>query len=232
MPSAAPHNLPPVKTLDPSMSVKTRFASATQATLVRNRNLILRPAEHKLPLNLQSPLKSHSNSTPQTSKSKEYWIRKLLEMPPRSVCLNVFTTSLGEAGTAVREGREVNPHELTFGRRDSAQSLPDDDTARRSSSGSIAPSSAATSPPPAFNRADLFNSLRPAASTESLNSAFAFASKRTLCIILQEPDRSVARFGTSVLELQGNQADSMPAMSNERYANIPSSLLNMLWPEC
>lgn len=47
-------------------------------------------------------------------------------MPPRSVCLNVFTTSLGEAGTAVREGREVNPHELTFGRRDSAQSLPDD----------------------------------------------------------------------------------------------------------
>lgn len=47
-------------------------------------------------------------------------------MPPRSVCLNVFTTSLGEAGTAVREGRDVNPHELTFGRRDSAQSLPDD----------------------------------------------------------------------------------------------------------
>ncbi|KAH6629151.1 hypothetical protein C7974DRAFT_376030 [Boeremia exigua] len=96
-------------------------------------------------------------------------------MPPRSVCLNVFTTSLGEAGTAVREGREVNPHELTFGRRDSAQSLPDDHSARRSSSAS--PSSAATSPPPAFNRADLFNSLRPAASTESLSSAFAFGSK-------------------------------------------------------
>jgi hypothetical protein len=49
-------------------------------------------------------------------------------MPPRSVCLNVFTTSLGEAGAAVREGRDVNPHELSFGRRDSAQSLPDDGT--------------------------------------------------------------------------------------------------------
>ncbi|KAJ4336326.1 hypothetical protein N0V87_005477 [Didymella glomerata] len=99
-------------------------------------------------------------------------------MPPRSVCLNVFTTSLGEAGAAVREGREVNPHELSFGRRDSAQSMPDDDTARRSSSGSIAPSSASTSPPPAFNRADFFTSLRPAASTESLNSAFAFGSSK------------------------------------------------------
>ncbi|KAF1359217.1 hypothetical protein EJ07DRAFT_41859, partial [Lizonia empirigonia] len=49
--------------------------------------------------------------------------------------------------------------------------------ARRSSSGSIAPSSASTSPPPAFNRADFFTSLRPAASTESLNSAFAFSAK-------------------------------------------------------
>ncbi|KAF1938937.1 hypothetical protein EJ02DRAFT_457443 [Clathrospora elynae] len=55
-------------------------------------------------------------------------------------------------------------------RRDSAQS----DIARRSSAGSIAsqptPSSAPSSIP-AFNRADLFHSLRPMASTESLNMA-------------------------------------------------------------
>ncbi|KAL5118606.1 hypothetical protein ACEQ8H_003457 [Pleosporales sp. CAS-2024a] len=60
-------------------------------------------------------------------------------------------------------------------RRDSTQS----DVTRRSSAGSIA--SAPTPPPtfppaiPAFNRSDMFQSLRPMASTESLN--FAMTSK-------------------------------------------------------
>ncbi|EOA88138.1 uncharacterized protein SETTUDRAFT_108236 [Exserohilum turcica Et28A] len=53
-------------------------------------------------------------------------------------------------------------------RRDSAQYIP-----RRTSDGTLVPPSAAnsTSPPAAFNRADLFRSLRPMASTESLNGS-------------------------------------------------------------
>ncbi|KNG50777.1 ankyrin repeat and mynd domain-containing protein [Stemphylium lycopersici] len=51
-------------------------------------------------------------------------------------------------------------------RRDSAQS----DIPRHSSDGSLASQSTSNSTsPPAFNRADLFHSLRPMASTESLN---------------------------------------------------------------
>ncbi|KAH7381192.1 hypothetical protein DE146DRAFT_681761 [Phaeosphaeria sp. MPI-PUGE-AT-0046c] len=55
-------------------------------------------------------------------------------------------------------------------RRDSAQS----DVTRRSSAGSIASTAPAQttplpSPIPAFHRTDMFNSLRPMASTESLN---------------------------------------------------------------
>ena len=44
-------------------------------------------------------------------------------MPPRSVCLNVFTTSLGEAGAAVRDDGSLN-NAMPGGmeRRDSAQS--------------------------------------------------------------------------------------------------------------
>ncbi|KAH8707545.1 hypothetical protein GQ44DRAFT_628549 [Phaeosphaeriaceae sp. PMI808] len=59
-------------------------------------------------------------------------------------------------------------------RRDSAQS----DIPRRSSAGSIASAptpSSSTSPIPPFNRAEMFSSLRPMASTESLN--FAINSK-------------------------------------------------------
>jgi hypothetical protein len=93
-------------------------------------------------------------------------------MPPRSVCLNVFTTSLGDSSSAVRNDGRPND---TFGRRDSAQSSLEDDR-RRSSSGSNHSTPAMTSPP-AFNRADFFPTLRSTASTESMNSAHAFASK-------------------------------------------------------
>ncbi|KAH7074076.1 hypothetical protein FB567DRAFT_536624 [Paraphoma chrysanthemicola] len=95
-------------------------------------------------------------------------------MPPRSVCLNVFTTSLGDTSAAVREdGTTMGMMNGGMERRDSAQS----DITRRSSSSSIpsAPTPASTSPLPAFNRAEMFNSLRPMASTESLN--FAMNSK-------------------------------------------------------
>jgi hypothetical protein len=87
-------------------------------------------------------------------------------MPPRSVCLNVFTSSLGDGNGAVNNGR----HSI-MDRRDSAQS----DIPRRSSDGSVASQatpSASTSPLPAFNRPELFHSLRPMASTESLNGSF------------------------------------------------------------
>ncbi|KAF2825344.1 hypothetical protein CC86DRAFT_371049 [Ophiobolus disseminans] len=98
-------------------------------------------------------------------------------MPPRSVCLNVFTSSLGESSGARDDGFAGAMAMMNGGmdRRDSAQS----DIVRRSSAGSIASTSAptpqSTSPIPAFNRAEMFNSLRPMASTESLN--FAMNSK-------------------------------------------------------
>ncbi|KAI0572835.1 zf-MYND multi-domain protein [Pyrenophora tritici-repentis] len=84
-------------------------------------------------------------------------------MPPRSVCLNVFTTSLGDSNLAVNNNGRGNP---MMERRDSAQS----DT-RRSSDGSVSsqPTHPSILPPPAFNRPELFHSLRPMASTESLN---------------------------------------------------------------
>lgn len=46
-------------------------------------------------------------------------------MPPRSVCLNVFTNSLGESNAAVREDGSLNAMGMIHGgmeRRDSAQS--------------------------------------------------------------------------------------------------------------
>ncbi|KAJ5028762.1 zinc finger domain-containing protein [Bipolaris maydis] len=84
-------------------------------------------------------------------------------MPPRSVCLNVFTHSLGEGNGA------VNTRNPMLERRDSAMG----DIPRSTSNGSLTPQSVSnsTSPPPAFNRTDLFRSLRPMASTESLNGA-------------------------------------------------------------
>ncbi|KAF1912124.1 hypothetical protein BDU57DRAFT_523498 [Ampelomyces quisqualis] len=95
-------------------------------------------------------------------------------MPPRSVCLNVFTSSLGEA---VRDDGAAPPtrHPI-MERRDSAQS----DVTRRSSAGSFASSAPAQTPfppppLPAFHRADMFSSLRTMASTESLN--FSMHSK-------------------------------------------------------
>ncbi|KAF1850198.1 uncharacterized protein K460DRAFT_361025 [Cucurbitaria berberidis CBS 394.84] len=91
-------------------------------------------------------------------------------MPPRSVCLNVFTTSLGD--TAVRDDGSLN-NGIPGGmeRRDSAQS----DIPRRSSSGSIASAPAPQWTPPisAINRAEMFNTLRPMASTESMNMALS-----------------------------------------------------------
>jgi hypothetical protein len=114
-------------------------------------------------------------------------------MPPRSVCLNVFTTSLGDSSSAVRNDGRPND---SFGRRDSAQSSLEDGMScssttpfqlplltlspdrRRSPSRSNHSTPAITSPP-AFNRADFFPTLRSMASTESMNSAHAFASKRT-----------------------------------------------------
>ncbi|KAF1828373.1 hypothetical protein BDW02DRAFT_574929 [Decorospora gaudefroyi] len=96
-------------------------------------------------------------------------------MPPRSVCLNVFTTSLGEGNAAVNnDGNAMMGAVGNMERRDSAQS----DIVRRSSAGSIAsqPTPTSTSPLPTINRADLFHSLRPMASTESLN--YALTSKR------------------------------------------------------
>ncbi|KAL6709908.1 hypothetical protein ACN47E_000693 [Coniothyrium glycines] len=93
-------------------------------------------------------------------------------MPPRSVCLNVFTNSLGDANAAVRgDGMMNNGMPGALERRDSAQSA---DITRRSSAGSIGSQPTppqSTSPMPAFSRADLFNTLRPMASTESLNIA-------------------------------------------------------------
>jgi hypothetical protein len=114
-------------------------------------------------------------------------------MPPRSVCLNVFTTSLGDANAAHNNDGSAMRDAMSgaMGRRDSAQSgtlLPPShtlpnltlqaDIARRSSAGSIAsqPTPASTSPFPAMHRADLFHSLRPMASTESLHGAMT--SKR------------------------------------------------------
>ncbi|KAH7397322.1 hypothetical protein BKA66DRAFT_454149 [Pyrenochaeta sp. MPI-SDFR-AT-0127] len=92
-------------------------------------------------------------------------------MPPRSVCLNVFTSSLGES-TAVRDDGSLNNRMPgAMERRDSAQSGID----RRSSSSSIAsaPTPSSTSPIPAINRGEIFNTLRPMASTESLNMALS-----------------------------------------------------------
>jgi hypothetical protein len=43
-------------------------------------------------------------------------------MPPRSVCLNVFTTSLGESNTAVNDGNAMMGVMSGMERRDSAQS--------------------------------------------------------------------------------------------------------------
>lgn len=117
-------------------------------------------------------------------------------MPPRSVCLNVFTHSLGEGNGA------VNNRNPMLERRDSAQcGMPAQhmllhartpfpthdidigaDIPRRTSDGTLVPPSAAnsTSPPAAFNRADLFRSLRPMTSTESLNGSLT--SKRKFYI--------------------------------------------------
>jgi hypothetical protein len=75
------------------------------------------------------------------------------------------------------------------------------DTTRRSSAGSIAPT---TSPLPTSHRTDLFHSLRPMASTESMN--MALQSKRTLRFFfswfglpcggfMQEPDRLLSGLG-------------------------------------
>ncbi|KAH9876660.1 hypothetical protein J1614_003792 [Plenodomus biglobosus] len=88
-------------------------------------------------------------------------------MPPRSVCLNVFTTSLGDSSAAVRGDGNLNNGPGMLERRDSAFS----DNSRRSSAGAIAsqPAPSTASPISAINRADLFHSLRPMASTESLN---------------------------------------------------------------
>jgi hypothetical protein len=117
-------------------------------------------------------------------------------MPPRSVCLNVFTTSLGDANAAYNNDGSAMRDAMSgaMERRDSAQSgtllpLPSSnlafpkltlhpDIARRSSAGSIAsqPTPASTSPFPAMHRADLFHSLRPMASIESLHGTMT--SKR------------------------------------------------------
>jgi hypothetical protein len=141
-----------------------------------------------------------------------------VEMPPRSVCLNVFTSSLGDTGAAVREdGGLNNMIPAVMQRRDSAQSgmsllrpfsmkTPSlnsnracnvesqltiaPDMPRRSSNSSIvsAPTPSSSSPIPAFQRTDIFNTLRPMASTESMN--ISLSSKRTFhpCGLLQEPD--------------------------------------------
>jgi hypothetical protein len=50
----------------------------------------------------------------------EYQKRK--EMPPRSVCLNVFTSSLGESNPAVNDGNAMMGVMGGMERRDSAQS--------------------------------------------------------------------------------------------------------------
>ncbi|KAF2124021.1 hypothetical protein P153DRAFT_351657 [Dothidotthia symphoricarpi CBS 119687] len=99
-------------------------------------------------------------------------------MPPRSVCLNVFTTSLGDANAAVRDDGTSAFNNGGFGssgleRRDSAQS---DNTQRSpSSSASPPPTSTSTSSFPAVHRPELFSSLRHTASTESFS--FSLASK-------------------------------------------------------
>jgi len=84
-------------------------------------------------------------------------------MPPRSVCLNVFTTSLGDASAAQRGDAGANPGPGVLERRDSAFS---EDSRRASAS---QPAQASLPPISALHRADLLHSLRPMASTETLN---------------------------------------------------------------
>jgi hypothetical protein len=148
---------------------------------------------------IPSPIIVFPQYYPNITKGEiEYQKRK--EMPPRSVCLNVWTNSLGESNPAVSDGNAMMGVMGGMERRDSAQSgmfqrssnlnsllryyfyrcmlIHESDIPPRSSSGSYAqqPTSSSTSPVPAFNRADLFHSLRPMASTESLN--VSLTSKR------------------------------------------------------
>ena len=138
------------------------------------------------------------------TREKQHQTTRAEDMPPRSVCLNVFTSSLSDNGAVGRDDGGMN-NRMPGGmeRRDSAQSgmsiltfcrlvavdstrfrLSTNtslDNTRRSSAGSIAsqPTPSSTSPIPAFNRADFVHSLRPMASTESLN--IALTSKRKFC---------------------------------------------------